>query len=322
MDFDANTATALSRALSLARRHGGAVAALRALGIDLEDLERLEGLSGDLERLAATRLGGESVDEVLALGFLAGRVAPRPRGGRLRDASSFLMDRDLHVQGAQGESILRLPWFDDELFVGRVLPDIAEMPAPVRRLCVENYRAALAGDRTRFHFTSYGHTYTVEAMPVRDDDDRIDAVLAIATPTASASPAATAYESTAALFERAAVRAETSADRHRRAGRTDAEAAERQAARRARDVAGRARAHARAPAGVARAGAGGADALTPRETEVLLLASHGLTQSEIAEHLVLSASTVRTHFEHIYGKLGVNDKAGAVAVALRHGLIL
>jgi DNA-binding NarL/FixJ family response regulator len=61
--------------------------------------------------------------------------------------------------------------------------------------------------------------------------------------------------------------------------------------------------------------------LTPREQEVLELASHGLSYAEIAEELVLTAATVKTHFAHIYCKLQVPDKAAAVAWALRHGLI-
>jgi PAS domain S-box-containing protein len=62
-------------------------------------------------------------------------------------------------------------------------------------------------------------------------------------------------------------------------------------------------------------------ALTPRELEVLQLAAQGCAGREIAEHLVLSRSTVRTHFEHIYRKYGVSDRAAAVAKALREGLI-
>jgi DNA-binding CsgD family transcriptional regulator len=322
LDFDATAATALSRALFLAREHGGAPEALRALGVDLEDADRLEGLSGEFSRLVAEQTAGESVAEALALGFLAGCVAHRPDAPRRPDVTSFLMDRDLFVQSAEGESILRLPWFDDGLFIGRQLPDIVEMPTPVRRLCVENYGAALNGDRRRFHFNSYGHAYAVDAAPVRGDDGRIEAVLAIATLTASVSPAAMAYERTAELLEGSAARAEHDAEAYRRVGRPDAEAAERELAGRAREAAEQARANARIlhsrqdgdPPD-------GARSLTPRETDVLLLASHSLTHSEIARHLVLSTATVKTHFEHIYAKLGVSDKAGAVAAALRHGLI-
>jgi DNA-binding CsgD family transcriptional regulator len=62
-------------------------------------------------------------------------------------------------------------------------------------------------------------------------------------------------------------------------------------------------------------------ALTPRELEVLQLAAEGFGGREIAEKLVLSHATVRTHFEHIYEKYGVSDRASAVAQALRDGAI-
>jgi PAS domain S-box-containing protein len=61
--------------------------------------------------------------------------------------------------------------------------------------------------------------------------------------------------------------------------------------------------------------------LTPRELEVLELSATGLTGPGIAERLVISPSTVKTHFENLYEKLGVSDRAAAVAEALRSGLI-
>jgi len=61
--------------------------------------------------------------------------------------------------------------------------------------------------------------------------------------------------------------------------------------------------------------------LTPREREVLQLAARGHSGREIAEKLVVSNSTVKTHFEHIYEKFGARDRASAVAEALRLGLI-
>jgi DNA-binding CsgD family transcriptional regulator len=70
------------------------------------------------------------------------------------------------------------------------------------------------------------------------------------------------------------------------------------------------------------AGAEPALALTPRELEVLELAAEGRTAPMIADELVLSAGTVRTHFEHIYAKLGVRDRAAAVAKAMRLGLVI
>jgi two-component system sensor histidine kinase/response regulator len=61
--------------------------------------------------------------------------------------------------------------------------------------------------------------------------------------------------------------------------------------------------------------------LSPRELEVLQLATEGLTGRGIADRLMLSPATVKTHFEHVYEKLGVSDRAAAVARALRTGLI-
>ena len=65
----------------------------------------------------------------------------------------------------------------------------------------------------------------------------------------------------------------------------------------------------------------GPTSLSEREIEVLRLAAEGLSGPGIAEELVLSPATVKTHFEHIYEKLGVGDRAAAVAQALRTGLI-
>jgi DNA-binding CsgD family transcriptional regulator len=61
--------------------------------------------------------------------------------------------------------------------------------------------------------------------------------------------------------------------------------------------------------------------LTARELEVLQLAARGSSGPEIARRLGVGATTVKTHFEHVYGKLGVGDRASAVASGLRLGLI-
>lgn len=240
--------TALLTALALADAHGGARAAVRAAGLDGDPLERMEGVRPDL----AGRLDGltrtEALGEATALGFLAGRAVHRLRA---LDVSSFLMDHDLVVRGAEGRSILRLPWFAQDLFVARQIPDITEMPTDVRTMAVANYRAGLRGVRGTFTFTSYGLRFTVEAVPVRGEDGRVRAVLGIARPAA--------------------------------------------------DEPG--------------------TQLTGREREMLQLAAHGLSGPQIAEHLVLSPGTVKTHFQNIYRKWGVSDRAGAVARALRQGLI-
>jgi PAS domain S-box-containing protein len=65
----------------------------------------------------------------------------------------------------------------------------------------------------------------------------------------------------------------------------------------------------------------GSRPLTKRELEVLGLAAAGNSGPQIAEQLTLSPATVKTHFEHIYEKLGVGDRAAAVAYALRTGVI-
>jgi DNA-binding CsgD family transcriptional regulator len=61
--------------------------------------------------------------------------------------------------------------------------------------------------------------------------------------------------------------------------------------------------------------------LSARELQVLRLAAEGNTGPEIAERLFVSPATIKTHFQHIYEKLGVGDRAAAVAHALRIGLI-
>jgi two-component system response regulator BaeR len=61
--------------------------------------------------------------------------------------------------------------------------------------------------------------------------------------------------------------------------------------------------------------------LTPRELEVLQLLAEGLTQSQIARHLVISPRTVGTHIQNLLGKLDVHSRAQAVAHAHRAGLV-
>jgi DNA-binding CsgD family transcriptional regulator len=61
--------------------------------------------------------------------------------------------------------------------------------------------------------------------------------------------------------------------------------------------------------------------ITHRQVEILELAAQGLSGPQIAERLVLSHSTVKTHFENSYARLGVKSRAAAVAEAIRLGLV-
>ncbi len=77
-------------------------------------------------------------------------------------------------------------------------------------------------------------------------------------------------------------------------------------------VAARLMARSRGPAG---------DELTMREIDVLQLAAKGLSNSEIARELFVSATTVKAHLTHIYRKLGVGDRTAAVTTALERRII-
>ena len=61
--------------------------------------------------------------------------------------------------------------------------------------------------------------------------------------------------------------------------------------------------------------------LSDRETEVLRLATQGLSNQEIADNLVLSLRTIQAHLGHIFNKLEVSSRTEAVVKALKEGLI-
>jgi DNA-binding NarL/FixJ family response regulator len=61
--------------------------------------------------------------------------------------------------------------------------------------------------------------------------------------------------------------------------------------------------------------------LSPREIEILQQVAYGSTTKEVADALGISFHTVKTHLERIFEKLGANDRAQAVAIAIRQGLV-
>jgi DNA-binding NarL/FixJ family response regulator len=65
----------------------------------------------------------------------------------------------------------------------------------------------------------------------------------------------------------------------------------------------------------------GREPLSQRELEVLTLISQGSSNRETASKLFISEATVKTHLLHVYAKLGVRDRAAAVAAAFERGLL-
>ena len=63
------------------------------------------------------------------------------------------------------------------------------------------------------------------------------------------------------------------------------------------------------------------DPLTDRERQILVLIAQGKSSSDIAEELVLSLNTVKTHRRHIYEKLDLHDRAHLIEYAVRRGLL-
>ncbi|UPK75574.1 response regulator transcription factor [Nocardioidaceae bacterium SCSIO 66511] len=61
--------------------------------------------------------------------------------------------------------------------------------------------------------------------------------------------------------------------------------------------------------------------LTDREVEIVELLARGLANKELAKRLLVSEATVKSHLSHIYGKLGVDTRAGAVAAAIERRII-
>ncbi|MBN8901442.1 MAG: response regulator transcription factor [Rhodospirillales bacterium] len=61
--------------------------------------------------------------------------------------------------------------------------------------------------------------------------------------------------------------------------------------------------------------------LSERERQVLQAFARGLSVPQVAAELFIGVSTVKTHTQRLYEKLGVSDRAAAVAVAMRQGLV-
>jgi DNA-binding NarL/FixJ family response regulator len=61
--------------------------------------------------------------------------------------------------------------------------------------------------------------------------------------------------------------------------------------------------------------------LSKREIEILQMVAYGGTTKEVAHDLGISPHTVKTHLERIFEKLGANDRAQAVAIAIRRGMV-
>ena len=72
---------------------------------------------------------------------------------------------------------------------------------------------------------------------------------------------------------------------------------------------------------MSRVRAPGAGPLSHRELEVLELVASGATNREAAARLFITEATVKTHLLNIYAKLGVGDRAAAVAEAFNRGLL-
>jgi DNA-binding NarL/FixJ family response regulator len=75
------------------------------------------------------------------------------------------------------------------------------------------------------------------------------------------------------------------------------------------------------PAGETEGDVDPVESLTPREREILLTITEGLSNSEIGERFFLSESTVKTHVGRVLAKIGARDRVHAVIFAYEHGIV-
>ena len=105
----------------------------------------------------------------------------RTLSANLPDSTVFLLDHDLRILLAKGEAVRRLPWFSEDLFIGRLVGELyTSIPAYVLDLAIENYTAVLQGERRSFEFSNDGTMFVVNAVPVLSDDGSVDAALVVA----------------------------------------------------------------------------------------------------------------------------------------------
>src|ERR1700744_5370419 len=107
-EVDMRTSAAILAALRSAQEAGSATRALAAAGWHLPASDWLGGAGDGYSSVRGQAKPDEALREAVGLGFIAGMAAPRKRQRPLHDVTAFLMDRELVVQAAEGESILRL----------------------------------------------------------------------------------------------------------------------------------------------------------------------------------------------------------------------